>query len=193
MNPSRTDALHMHPILTYSRLSQAPISYNVIHPPTSRTVVDRNTRASVPAHTLQQPATDPFTLSALVLTSEKLPWPVAVSSGYSGPKSYSADPALAQRKASTASPVTNNDVLHTLYETLHARVTQVEWDALGSGSRDQKRIWKTYETRCEQAGGGWSAGVRRVDWLGEKTKLVGIEVDKSIGGGGRGRLMFARP
>jgi len=38
-------------------------------------------------------------------------------------------------------------------------------------------------------GGGWEGGVRRIDWLGEKTNLVGVEVDKSAGRS-VGKLVF---
>jgi len=41
-------------------------------------------------------------------------------------------------------------------------------------------------------GGGWKGGVRRIDWLGEKTCLVGVEVDKSAKGGGSGKLVFSK-
>ncbi|KAH8824562.1 hypothetical protein DL96DRAFT_1467994 [Flagelloscypha sp. PMI_526] len=197
MNPSRTTALHMHPVLAYTKQSQAPISYDVTYPPSSHTVVDRNTRASVPKHTLQESATDPITVSTLVLTSDKLPWPVVVrsrrgssSSSKSSAKFYIGERTTPSDPTSSSTYVTNNDVLRSLHDNLYTRVTQEEWDALGSGSLKQKRVWKTYEARCQNAGGGHPAGVRRIDYLGEKTRLVGIEVDRSSEGG---RLVFARP
>ncbi len=43
-------------------------------------------------------------------------------------------------------------------------------------------------------GGGWEGGVRRVDWLGSKTHLVGVEIDKSNEAGENvGKLVFGRP
>ena len=43
-------------------------------------------------------------------------------------------------------------------------------------------------------GGGWEGGVRRVDWLGSKTHLIGVEIDKSTEGGENvGKLVFGRP
>jgi len=41
-------------------------------------------------------------------------------------------------------------------------------------------------------GGGWEHGVRRIDWLGEKTHLVGVEIDKSAEDGGLGKLVFSK-
>jgi hypothetical protein len=40
-------------------------------------------------------------------------------------------------------------------------------------------------------GGGWEGGVRRIDYLGEKLRFVGVEVDKSTEGGA-GRLVFGK-
>jgi hypothetical protein len=45
-------------------------------------------------------------------------------------------------------------------------------------------------------GGGWGAGVRRVDFLGGKTKLVGIEAaTEKVDGDTKtiGKLVFTRP
>jgi hypothetical protein len=92
--------------------------------------------------------------------------------------------------------ITNLDVLHAIHTTLSARVTQAEWDSLGSGSRAQRKATRAYEKRCTDMGGGWGAGVRRVDFLGGKSKLVGIEIATEKVAGESitvGKLVFARP
>lgn len=71
-------------------------------------------------------------------------------------------------------------------------VTPEEWESLGHGSSAQKKVTKAYEKRCTRMGGGWEGGVKRIDWLGEKTRLVGVEVDKSGGGPGTGKLVFSK-
>jgi hypothetical protein len=83
------------------------------------------------------------------------------------------------------------DVLYAVHNTLSVRVTQQEWEALGHGSRTQRKITRAYEKRCMKMGGGWEGGVRRIDFLGEKVKLVGVEVDKTTEGG-VGRLVFGK-
>lgn len=74
----------MHPLLASTRFTHAPISYDVLSPPSSNSVLDRSTRSSVPSHTLSQPATDPPTFGKLILQSDKFPLgdrrPVAVQS-----------------------------------------------------------------------------------------------------------------
>ncbi|SJL12007.1 uncharacterized protein ARMOST_15423 [Armillaria ostoyae] len=169
-NPNRPQALHMHPLLASSRHHPAPIWYDVIFTPSSKSVVDRKTRTPIPAHTLSQPATDPAKPDKLVLRSNKLPWPVVVH----------ADGKI----------ITNLDLLCAVHRTLSTRVTHREWEALGHGTHAQLKAARAYETRCKKLGGGWDGGVRRIDWLGEKTFLIGVEVDKSTG---VGKLVFGKP
>ena len=88
--------------------------------------------------------------------------------------------------------VTNLDLLYALHTTLLTRVTPQEWEALGHGSRAQKEVTQAYEKRCKRMGGGWDGGVRRVDWLHGRTRLVGVEVDRYGRDCGTGKLVFAR-
>jgi hypothetical protein len=41
-------------------------------------------------------------------------------------------------------------------------------------------------------GGGWVGGVRRIDWLHGKTRLVGVEIDKHGNAHGMGKLVFGK-
>jgi len=189
----------MHPLLATSKLNRAPISYDVSHLPSPHTVVDRVTRSAVPAHTLGQPATDPPTLTRLVLRSHKFPWPIVVNAGCSNsykkktvPKFYLGETSpTTPTSASGSIPVSCSDVLHAVHGTLAQAATPEEWDALGRGSHAQRKISRAYDRRCRSLGGGWDGGIRRVDWLGEKTRLIGVEVDKDSGSN-VGNLVFGR-
>lgn len=174
----RAPALHMHPLFASTRLHSAPINYDVTFAPSPRTVLDRTTHSPVDAHTLSQPATDPPTpaSSRILLRSDKFPWPVVVGSSRNG----------------RSPDITNLDLLHALHETLLTRVTPQEWEALGNGSRAQRKVTQAYEQRCTRLGGGWEGGVRRVDWLHGKTRLIGIEVEKNGSGAGSGKLVFGK-
>ncbi|KAL0960286.1 hypothetical protein HGRIS_011913 [Hohenbuehelia grisea] len=193
-------ACQIHPLLAHSRLHSAAISYDITFTPSTRTVLDRGTHAAVPAGTLSQPATQPPTTSRLVLQSDKLPWPVIVSPSHvstsaqnpkTAPRFYIAGGTTYPKpKTEAAKPVTNLDVLYALHTTLYTRITQEEWEQLGHGSRSQRKITRAYEKRCIKMGGGWDEGVRRIDWLHGKTRLVGIELDKS--GEVLGKLVFAK-
>jgi hypothetical protein len=88
--------------------------------------------------------------------------------------------------------VTNLDVLYALHRVLAIRVTHEEWEALGHGSRAQQKVTRAYEKRCIKMGGGWESGVRRIDWLGGKTGLIGVEVDKIAVGDGVCKLVFGK-
>ncbi|KAH9041166.1 hypothetical protein EDB84DRAFT_1559678 [Lactarius hengduanensis] len=191
---ARAPRFHMHPVLSYTRLHHAPISYDISFTPSARTVVDRTIHAPVPAVTLAQPATEPPipASSRLVLRSPKLPWTVAVGP-IGSPPSFFIGKSGHQRKATTSAALTNLDVLYAVHTTLMTRVTPEEWAALGEGSRAQRRVAEAYKQRCTRMGGGWEGGIRRVDWLGSKTHLVGVEIDKSNEAGENvGRLVFGR-
>ena len=183
----RQTALHMHPLLAYTRLHKAPMSYDVAFSPSARTVLDRATQTAIPPHTLAQPATDPPTPSSsrLILRSDKFPWPVIVS-GPPKPR-FTIGPPKSGR--TNANAITILDVLHAVHTTLWTPITPEEWEALGGG---QKKVAKRFEERCLRMGMDRQSGVRRIDWLGEKTKLVGVEVDKSGGGAGVGKLVFSK-
>ncbi|OAX38785.1 hypothetical protein K503DRAFT_770134 [Rhizopogon vinicolor AM-OR11-026] len=185
---SRTP-LHMHPLFAATRLHSAPINYDVTFAPSPRTVLDRATHSPVPVHTLSQPATDPPTPSSsrIVLRSHKFPWPVIV-----GPNSSSGSGFGSPVKSGRSPNITNLDLLCALHSTLSSRVTPQEWDALGHGSRAQRKVTRAYEKRCTKMGGGWEGGVRRVDWLHGKTRLIGIEVEKYGSGVGSGKLIFGK-
>lgn len=175
----------MHPLLAYTRLHHAPLEYDVTFTPSARTVLDRTTHTAIPSHTLAEPATDPPTPSSarLILRSHKFPWTIVVTD--SSPR-FTVGPAKYRSKALV---ITILDLLYAVHTTLLTQVTPEEWESLGHGSRAQQKVTKAYERRCTRMGGGWEGGVRRIDWLGEKTKLVGVEVDKSAG---CGKLVFSK-
>ncbi|KAH9057209.1 hypothetical protein EDB87DRAFT_1565582 [Lactarius vividus] len=190
-SPARAPRVHIHPLLSYTLLRHAPISYDIAFTPSARTVVDRTIHAPVPAATLAQPATEPPipASSRLVLRSPKLPWTVAVEPIGSLPSLF----IDRQSKATTSAELTNLDVLNAVHTTLMTRVTPEEWAALGEGSRAQRRVAEAYKQRCTRMGGGWEGGIRRVDWLGSKTHMVGVEIDKSNEAGENvGRVVFGR-
>ena len=190
-------SLHVHPLFAYSRLHHAPIQYDVCQTPSARTVLDCTTHSPVPAHTLAQPATNPPTAAPdqLVLRSHKFPWTIivktsSVSTSNKNPKRSKKLKRSNSRSSVTGTVITNLDVLYAIHTTLLARVTPEEWEALGNGSKAQRKVTRAYEKRCSIMG-GWEGGVRRVDWLGGKTHLTGIEVEKSSGNS-VGKLVFAR-
>lgn len=191
--PHHPTSLHMHPLFASTRLHSAPISYDVTYTPSSRTVLDRTTHTAVPAHTLSQPATDPPTpaSSRLVLRSDKFPWPVIVGPSTSSP-SGTGFYVGGSSKSSRSSSITNLDLLYSLHTTLLTRITPQEWEALGHGSRAQRKVTRAYEKRCTKMGGGWEGGVRRLDWLHSKTRLIGIEVEKHSNGLRTGKLVFGK-
>ena len=174
--------------------------YDVSYLPSSWVVLDRATNSPIPVHLLQQSATNPPLpiTSQLVLHSELFPWSINVGPSSaacvriqpmcgSGSRYYTgwSGPVPSRRRKSDA--ITNLDVLCALYQTLQMNVTNVEWGSLGHGSPLQRNVADAYERRCIRNCGGWEGGVRRIDWLGTRTTVIGVEVSA---GTQTGRLIF---
>jgi hypothetical protein len=128
----------MHPLLSYTRLHHAPISYDIAFTPSARTVVDRTVHSPFPAVTLAQPATEPPipASSRLVLRSPKLPWVVVIGPIGSPPSFFIGirkDDKKRKFRSSAALP--NLDVLYAVHSTPMTCVTPKEWYSLGEHSR----------------------------------------------------------
>ena len=189
VTPPQPSGPRMHPLFAYSPapLHHAPIQYDVSRTPSVRTVLDSTTGSPVPAHILVQSATDPPILDPdeLFLKSHEFPWVIVVGIG--------PVPTLRVRPADFLSipqgVIKNLDVLYAIHTSLRARVSPREWEALGNGSREWRKVKLAHERRCRSTG-VWDDG-RRIDWLGGKNHLVGIELDGSSGYN-LGKLVFAQ-
>ncbi|KAJ6473499.1 hypothetical protein DFH09DRAFT_1343529 [Mycena vulgaris] len=194
--PTRPDptTFAMHPLFDYTHLDHAPISCDILYPPSSRSILDRSSRAAIPYETLDEPATEPALYTQLVLKCDLFPWKIVVRPNASNACTL---PAKSGRYPLTRRrPITNLDVLFALYDALGERVTEDEWAALGSRSRTQRRISRAYEQRCIKLGSGWEIGVCRIDWLDGRTRLVGVEMALPKNDGGAsdtGTLIFTTP
>ncbi|KAF8172614.1 hypothetical protein K438DRAFT_1457929, partial [Mycena galopus ATCC 62051] len=165
----------MHPLFEYIRpVDHAPISCDVLYPPSSHSILDRSTRVPIPYETLAEPATEPALYSQLVLKCELFAWEIIVR-----PNAARATPPSAKgfQSARRRPVITNLDLIFALYDALFLPVTPEEWAALGQRSRRvQRQVSHAYEQRCIRLGSGWEGGVRRIDWLEGRTRLVGIEM-----------------
>lgn len=204
-------------LLAYTRMHRASIMYDVMWAPSPRSVVERSTRSAVPPNILIQPATDPPIPAGgyLALQSYKLPWTIVVTA--SSYHSFSSRPSLASADSASpgarrlfvvgppllarschpttrdGSPITILDVLYAVHTTLMVRITPEEWEALGKQGKAQRNVAAAYERRCTRMGGGWEGGMRRIDWLGQKTIMAGVDVEHIVAHGGEGKLIFAKP
>jgi hypothetical protein len=187
----------MHPLLSHKGLHHSPVSYDMNYAPSSYSIFDHSTRTPIPTEILSQPATDP-PISRLILKSDKLPRPIVVtppSSTVTNSRSRSgAGFYIASASSPTNYPViTVLDVLYALHSTLWVNVTNEEWNGLGRGSSCQLQVTRAYEERCTKMRGGWDGGVKRIDWLGCRAKLAGIEIDTSAAtSGATGKVVFWR-
>jgi hypothetical protein len=171
----------MHALLAHSRFKRAGISYDVQSSPTSKTLIDRRAKMPVAPITLAEPATTPALPcnSQLTLTASSLPWSIIVCPSPSG------------GSGARHTAITTLDVLAAVHASLQKPAGKSEWDRLGTGSSAQRRVLEAFERRCH-LNGGREKGLKRVDWLCGKTRLVGVEVDRH-GIGATGRLVFSSP
>jgi hypothetical protein len=163
-------ATSLHPVLAHTRFRRARVSYDVTQAPSAAALLDHSTRAPLPGRDLAATATSPAA-ARLVLTSRGLPWRIV----------------LAPAPDVQGAVMTNADVLRAVHVALAAPATRAEWDALDT--KAQKRVSAAFEARCKRSGQGREGGLRRVDWLEGRTRLVGVRMDRP----GEGRLVFRDP
>ncbi|KAK7019629.1 hypothetical protein R3P38DRAFT_1256015 [Favolaschia claudopus] len=173
--PTDPTSFSLHPLFAYIRpTNHAPISCDILYPPSSHTILDRSTRSPISYETLLEPATQPPLYSQLVLKSELFPWDIVVHPNAAGTLPSSKRRHFS-RNHTRRRPISNLDVLFALHESLSEKVTEEEWVRLGRNSRMQRRLSRVYEERCAKLGAGWDDGIRRVDWLDGRTRVVGME------------------
>lgn len=144
-----------HALLEYS--TSPSINYDMRTPPSSVST----SRRTLPSYSLSDPAINP-PLSSLTLTTPYLPWPIHIMSSHR--HGY----------------ITVKDVLDEIYYTLRTNMTGSEFNSLLSSTSDQRRVVKAYEQRYRRIRdlGEYEEekrkGVKRVDFLMERTKFAGI-------------------
>jgi len=167
----------MHTLLARTRTYSAPISYDITYAPSARAIHDRSTRMPVPEHTLSEPATEPR-VSKLVVSCDRLPWKIVVRAG----SARSTSPGFyVGRSAGPRSHVTVHDVLCAVHSCLLQPISRAEWDMLERGSKRETKVTRAYEERCIKTRGGWEEGVKRIDWLGQRTRFVGLQLSAEGG------------
>jgi hypothetical protein len=122
------------------------------------TIVHTGTPKPLRSRTLDEPATHP-PLPRLVIMHPHLPWPIPV-------------------QPSRCAYVTVYDVLHTLYRSLRSTVSAQEFRS----NPDSKRVTLAFQRRCANSSRRSSEerekGVKRVDFLLERTRWVGLSSTK---------------
>lgn len=190
----RPESVGLHDVFAVSRRHHtAALTYDVLLTPSIHSVFDCVTGRPMVHSTLQEPATYPSISCCMTLHSELLPWPINVHpvQSKSVPRFYIPS-SRSDAGGPTHHPVTILDVLWSVHNTLNIAATQQEWDALGHGSKNQKRITRAYDDRCQKMNGGWEAGVKRCDWLGSRILLAGVDVVQN-GSKNEYHLLFTRP
>lgn len=165
----------MHPVLELTPSGNPPIlRYDLVDPPSgsalslrSRDVIRSLTR------TLDEAATSP-PVSHLTIYCPHLPWTIRVEA--------------------SSRHVTVNDVLVAIYHSLRRQLSPTEYALLQNG-KDRDRAAQAYRDRYKRLRDGraydaeQSGGMRRVDFLMEKTRFGGLS--RGVDAHGREGWMLA--
>ncbi|KAG5351560.1 hypothetical protein J132_02364 [Termitomyces sp. J132] len=106
---------------------------------------------------LMRPATYPPTTRIKILIEAIPQWPCDV---------------VPRSTRGAMSVITLRDVLRTLYKHFHQPISQYDWDVLVSGRRQAVR--QAFWRRCMNIPDLYAEGVKRVDFLSGKTRMVGL-------------------
>lgn len=170
----------VHPAISLQCHGRAPFHFDVAKPPPGCPMDSRSLQRQSwptdycrpfqshldPPWDLGDPATTPA-MSHIYLTSDLLPW-------YFEVKGSQTDGTV---------PVTVPHILNTLYKKLQTRITTTEWDSLSKDAQDfVARAFYTRINRIRTQGLSLSEeqlkkGVKRLDFLDGKTKLLGVSAN----------------
>ncbi|KZT07068.1 uncharacterized protein LAESUDRAFT_699456 [Laetiporus sulphureus 93-53] len=160
--PYASAHVRIHPALV---TPNAALIWDMVQHPAA--AYDPSTAQPLPPALLAAPATQP-PLPSLTIICDLLPWSITVT------------PAPASALSPRPQCITVGDVLGTVYRTLRLAVSDVELNYLPHEVRE--RVHAAYHTRCRIAPDERtrmiekSKGVKRVDFLMEARRFVGLAI-----------------
>ena len=130
------------------------------------------------AEEMQEPATHP-PLTRLRIICDVIPnWPIDLefrqqnTTPYSP---YSPNQFAYQQQQAPPPPISLADVLIAVHQAMHRRITHDDWAKLNR--HDSRAVTKAYMKRCGMSEYEKSQGVKRVDFLLGRTRMVGLVRD----------------
>ncbi|EAU89876.1 hypothetical protein CC1G_07028 [Coprinopsis cinerea okayama7 len=123
------------------------------------------------------PHSSPTTTRATAVPKHKFYIDEDEDSDYDDDDDDDVDSATVEQGSSDA-VVSNLDVLCAVHTSLGTPITQKEWESLGNDSPDQRRVARAYRKRCKDTGDSLNDGVKRIDFLKQKTCMVGVASKK---------------
>jgi hypothetical protein len=128
----------------------------------------------LPVEELNEPATHP-PITRMRIICELIPnWPIDLEYRQPNPpySPYSPNQPSFQYPQLPPPPISLSDVLVATHQSLHRRITHVDW--AGLNRHQEKDITNAYLTRCGLNEHEKAQGVKRVDFLLGRTRMVGI-------------------
>jgi len=170
-DPQLIDILNSGMNMQWRNQENPRIYYDIRDDP-SRAMVETNPNRSVLSHMhLKSGVTQP-NISSMKIISKLFPWEIDVSSG------------------SPNVPVTVEDLINAVHETLQKHITNPEWWIVTQDVRD--RVTKSYIVNCEAPNvekrgrrlvtkaRNRKEGLRRIDWLLDNCVMKGLVKDDTF-------------
>jgi len=123
---------------------------------------------------MQEPATHP-PLTRLRIICDAIPnWPIDLEFRQANATPYSpySPNQFAFQQQAPPAPISLADVLIAVHQAMHRRITHEDWAKLNR--HDSRAITKAYIKRCGMSEYEKSQGVKRVDFLLGRTRMVGL-------------------
>ena len=130
--------------------------------------------AMLSAEEMREPATHPPLTSLRIVCDLTPKWPIDLEfrQPSSAPYSPYSSNQFPFQQQSSPPPITLADVLVAIHQAMHRRITRVDWEML---SKQEKRaITNAYANRCHLNEHERSQGVKRVDFLLGRTRMMGL-------------------
>jgi hypothetical protein len=128
----------------------------------------------LPDEETREPATHP-PLTLMRIVCELIPnWPIELKYRQPNPpySPYNPNQLPFQHPQPPPPPISLADILVAVHQSLNRPITNIDWAGL---DRHQKRdITRAYLKRCGSSEHERAQGVKRVDFLLDKTRMVGI-------------------
>jgi hypothetical protein len=126
------------------------------------------------AEEMREPATHP-SLTRLRIICDLIPnWPIDLEFRQPSPAPYSpySPNQFAYQQPPPPPPISLGDILVAIHQAMHRRITQVDFDKLRR--QDSRAITQAYYMRCGMSEYEKAQGVKRIDFLLGRTKMVGL-------------------
>lgn len=143
----------------------------------------------LPPEEMREPATHP-PLTRLRIICDLIPtWPIHLELPPTPYSPYNSNQFAYQQPSPSSPPITLMDVLVAVHQAMHSRITHIDWAKVSK--KEQREITRAYTVRCGGSEHERAQGVKRVDFLLGRTRMIGLVRSRMEDGWEVMRLLLA--